>query len=93
MRGDGTYDRHIGRMIQTIARWRGIPMTRLAKDLGFAYSSLMDRIHGRRRFTAEEIRDVACYLEVSTDKILVSEAPEFACLPSFPALGQLRVAA
>lgn len=91
MRGDGSYDRQVGRVIQTVAKYRGITIRKLAADLDFAYSSLMDRIHGRRHFSAEEIRDLAAYLQVSADQLLGFTVEfEFAWNRRTPALRVLQ---
>lgn len=79
-----TFDSQVGLMVQTVARARKTNLKRLATQMDLPYSSLHERIHGRRKWTAEEIRDLARCLEISTDELL-GLAPltlkfEFACV-------------
>ena len=57
-------------MVKMLAASRGITMRRLARELDFAEPSFNDRLGGRRRWQAEEIRDLARYFDVSTDELL-----------------------
>lgn len=61
---DRDFDKRLGRVVKVLGKAAGVPMTRVAQDLGLSYTGLNARLAGDTSFSAAEVRALAEYFEV-----------------------------
>jgi hypothetical protein len=64
---DKEFDRRIGRVVKLLGKAGGVPMTRLALDIGLSYTALNARLAGETQFSALEVSAIADYFEVPVE--------------------------
>lgn len=58
------FNRRLGRVVKLLGKAHGVPMTRLAADLGMSYTALNARLAGDTDWSALEVARIAEYFEI-----------------------------